>query len=126
MPPARPSRFLAVTESALGIDRTGRKPFPSFTELVTAVPQRVWMALRACSFAALLALIVTLWVRPETGLLVFFGVVAPLLPVVFLVAPGLWRNVCPLAASNQLPRLAGIGLAAALRTGCAAAAISSR
>ena len=44
---------------------------------------------------------------PDTGLLVFWKVIIPLLPLVFLVAPGLWRNVCPLAASNQLPRVFG-------------------
>ena len=25
----------------------------------------------------------------------------------FLVAPGVWRNICPLAASNQTPRALG-------------------
>ena len=35
-------------------------------------------------------------------------VVIPLLPLLFLVAPGLWRNICPLAASNQTPRALGI------------------
>ena len=35
-------------------------------------------------------------------------VVIPLLPVLFLVAPGVWRNICPLAASNQTPRALGI------------------
>ena len=31
----------------------------------------------------------------------------PLLPLVWFVAPGLWRNVCPLAATNQIPRVLG-------------------
>ena len=31
----------------------------------------------------------------------------PLLPLVWFVAPGLWRNVCPLAAANQVPRVLG-------------------
>ena len=31
-------------------------------------------------------------------------VVIPLLPLLFLTVPGLWRNLCPLAASNQTPR----------------------
>ena len=35
-------------------------------------------------------------------------VVIPLLPVLFLVAPGVWRNICPLAASNQTPRALGL------------------
>jgi NADPH-dependent 2,4-dienoyl-CoA reductase/sulfur reductase-like enzyme len=34
--------------------------------------------------------------------------VVPLLPLLFLVAPGVWRNICPLAASNQTPRVLGL------------------
>ena len=30
--------------------------------------------------------------------------IVPLLPILFFTAPGLWRNICPLAASNQAPR----------------------
>jgi hypothetical protein len=41
---------------------------------------------------------------PDTGLFVMWKVVIPLLPVLFLVAPGIWRNLCRLAASNQAPR----------------------
>lgn len=104
--------LLHTAERALGIDRSGgQEPFPAFTDLTTVVPARAWLALRMCSVLGLLALIGTLFVRPDTGLLVFFGVIAPVLPLVFLVAPGLWRNVCPLAASNQVPRLLGVGRA---------------
>jgi NADPH-dependent 2,4-dienoyl-CoA reductase/sulfur reductase-like enzyme/ferredoxin len=46
--------------------------------------------------------------RPELGLQLLWGLIVPLLPLVFLAAPGLWRTVCPLAAANQLPR--GLGL----------------
>ena len=46
-------------------------------------------------------------VRPEQGLFLLWQLVIPIVPAVFLVAPGLWRNVCPLAALNQLPRVAG-------------------
>ncbi len=38
-----------------------------------------------------------------------FQVIVPLLPILFFVAPGLWRNVCPMAASNQMPRVLGVG-----------------
>ena len=41
---------------------------------------------------------------PDTGLFVMWKIVIPLLPLLFLVAPGVWRNLCPLAASNQAPR----------------------
>ena len=48
-----------------------------------------------------------LFIRPAGGLFAFFKVVVPLLPILFFVAPGLWRNICPLAASNQSPRVLG-------------------
>ena len=35
-------------------------------------------------------------------------VVIPALPLLFMVAPGVWRNICPLATSNQTPRALGI------------------
>ena len=82
--------------------------FPSYTELTTKVPLRVWQVLRVASIVGLLALIAVMFLRPAAGLFVFFQVIVPLLPILFLVAPGLWRNICPLAASNQLPRVLGI------------------
>ena len=42
--------------------------------------------------------------RPAGGQFWFFKVIVPLLPILFFTAPGLWRNICPLAASNQAPR----------------------
>ena len=54
-----------------------------------------------------LALCLTMFIAPSTGLFLFFGVVVPLLPILFFVAPGLWRNICPLAAANQTPRVLG-------------------
>jgi nitrite reductase (NADH) large subunit len=50
-----------------------------------------------------------MFVRPEAGLFAFFHVIVPLWPLLVFVAPGLWRNICPLAATNQLPRVLGFG-----------------
>ena len=43
---------------------------------------------------------------PDTGLDVMWKGVIPALPLLFMVAPGVWRNICPLATSNQTPRAA--------------------
>jgi NADPH-dependent 2,4-dienoyl-CoA reductase/sulfur reductase-like enzyme/ferredoxin len=80
-------------------------PFPNFTQAPRHVPVRAWHPVRALSVAVFLGLCVALFVRPAGGLFVFWKVLVPLLPITFLVAPGLWRNVCPLAAANQAPRL---------------------
>ena len=71
------------------------------------LPMRAWHGIRIASVVAYLALCVGLWVRPAGGQFWFFKVIVPLLPILFFTAPGLWRNICPLAAANQTPRVRG-------------------
>ena len=95
-------------DRALGITtRPGQPVFPNYMEIRRRIPIPVWNAIRVVSVCAYIALCVGLFVRPAGGLFWFFKVVVPLLPITFFVAPGLWRNVCPLAASNQTPRVLG-------------------
>ena len=106
------SGALQLAERILGVDPTGtRELFPAYTDLPKKVPLPVWQVVRACSLLAYLAVIVALFVRPAGGLFVFFHVIVPLWPALFFIAPGVWRNICPLAASNQLPRVAGFSRA---------------
>ena len=84
--------------------------FRTYQELPRRVPLAVWRGVRVVSLASYLLLIVALIVWPTTGLTVFFGLVVPLLPVVFFVAPGIWRNICPLSSANQSPRVLGFTL----------------
>ncbi|HYB30874.1 MAG TPA: hypothetical protein VEF89_30040 [Solirubrobacteraceae bacterium] len=56
---------------------------------------------------ATVAIIVILVAAPKTGLRIMWGIAIPLLPILFFLAPGLWRNICPPAASNQTPRVLG-------------------
>ena len=46
-----------------------------------------------------------LFIDADDGLWLWWQISVPLLPLLFLIAPGIWRNVCPLATSNQLPRV---------------------
>lgn len=80
-------------------------PFPNYTQLPRRVPIKVWHAGRAVSVASAIALCILLVVKPSTGLELWWRLAIPLLPLLWLTAPGLWRNLCPLAASNQTPRL---------------------
>ena len=86
-----------------------RKSFHNYLTLreLVPVPAWAWSIGRNLSIIATLAIAAILFVRPQLGLLLFWKVAVPLLPAVFLLAPGLWRNLCPLAASNQTPRRAG-------------------
>ncbi len=76
------------------------------------VPLTFWRNVRYLALAVFLALVVGLVVRPKTSLALFWGLGVPVLPLVFLVAPGAWRNVCPLAAANQASRVRGVSKAA--------------
>ena len=81
--------------------------FPNYLEIPRRVPVAAWRAIQMVSVAVAVAIIVTLFVAPDMGLTIFWKLLVPLLPLVFLTAPGVWRNVCPLAALNQTPRRAG-------------------
>jgi NADPH-dependent 2,4-dienoyl-CoA reductase/sulfur reductase-like enzyme/ferredoxin len=52
-------------------------------------------------------LIVLLFVSPRVGLITWWLFILPCVPLLLMLAPGLWRNVCPMAALNQVPRLFG-------------------
>ncbi|MEY4488278.1 MAG: hypothetical protein RIQ79_786, partial [Verrucomicrobiota bacterium] len=81
--------------------------FKNYTQLESYLPVAVWQALRYLSILAALGCVVLLVFKPALGLNFFWNVAVVSLPLVFLFAPGIWRNLCPLAATNQLPRLTG-------------------
>lgn len=82
--------------------------FRNYTKLDSHLPPAAWWALRAAVLGVTVALAALLVVQPERGLLLFWGLAVPLLPALLVLAPGLWRQVCPMATLNQLPRAAGI------------------
>lgn len=81
--------------------------FPNYMQLRarSRVPLPVWNALRIVSVLTALGVVTLLLVEPQLGLKLFWRVIVPVLPAVFFIAPGLWRNLCPLAALNQTPRV---------------------
>src|SRR3712207_5767259 len=87
---------------------------PQYLNLRVRRPTSLWPLVRLVSVAATAALAVYVLARPEDGLDLLWNVVVPVLPLVWLLAPGLWRNVCPMAAMNQVPRVLRITRAAPL------------
>jgi nitrite reductase (NADH) large subunit len=79
--------------------------FPNMLQMEPRVPRVAWIAIRAFTVAAALALIGALFADPHWALSVFWGIFIPLTPLLFFLAPGLWRNICPLAAVNQTARV---------------------
>jgi len=62
-----------------------------------------WPVARAFGLGGALTLAGTGFIDPPLALLLFWGWFVPALPLVFLVAPGLWRNVCPMATLTVSP-----------------------
>jgi NADPH-dependent 2,4-dienoyl-CoA reductase/sulfur reductase-like enzyme/ferredoxin len=89
------------------IPKPGQPAFRNYMELPRRLPIPAWHAIRVVSVLAYLALVAGLFLRPAGALFAFFKVIVPLLPILFFVAPGLWRNLCPLSAANQAPRVFG-------------------
>lgn len=81
--------------------------FQNYTQLPRRVPVKAWRAIRAVTVSMLLALCALLFVKPKSGLHLFWDVIVPLLPLLFFIAPGVWRNLCPASSVNQAPRVFG-------------------
>lgn len=60
------------------------------------VQTAVWLV-GACILSCLLFF-------PPVGILLFWNILIPVAPALFVLMPGIWRNVCPLATTNLLPR----------------------
>jgi hypothetical protein len=66
-----------------------------------------WSAAQYIVLLAGIALVATLWLQPKIGLLIMWNMLIPIAPVLIVVAPGLWRNICPMATFSLLPRRFG-------------------
>src|SRR5215472_13524395 len=90
--------------------RTASKLFENYANLPSHVPDVVWRVLRGGGLGVTAGIILALLLAPDLGLKLFWGLAIPVLPAVFAIVPGLWRQLCPMAALNQIPRRAGFSL----------------
>lgn len=81
--------------------------FTAYTEYPRRLPQSVWRPMRWAGVAIGGGIAVTAIVSPANGQKAFWSVFVPIAPLLFIAAPGLWRNTCPMASLNQLPRTLG-------------------
>ncbi|MFN3486330.1 MAG: hypothetical protein ACK44W_12725 [Planctomycetota bacterium] len=72
---------------------------------------RLWNAARGTFWAAGIALWALLWAGSPLGTTLLWNVLIPLAPAVFVFAPGVWRNICPLATTARLGERWGRGAA---------------
>ena len=78
------------------------------TYMQTTPAGRHWTLVQLAAVTAGAALIAALLAAPETGLHLLWDVAVPLLPLLFVIAPGAWRNACPLASLSLLPSRTGL------------------
>lgn len=90
---------------------SNRPMFANFMQIEQIIPQWFWQILRLVVLAGFALTIFSLIYFPDKMLMVFWGLVVPILPLIFWIAPGLWRNMCPLAMANQIPRKLNFTLA---------------
>lgn len=86
---------------------TSHNRFPSYLDIPAQLPSPFWWSIRGITFAAMLGVMWLVMADPASGLALFWQVLIPSLPLLFAVAPGIWRQVCPMALVNQLPRTFG-------------------
>jgi hypothetical protein len=77
--------------------------FPPAKKLPTIFSQKTWKKIRMVTMFLVVLLLIALYLKPDEGLFVFWRIVIPILPIIFFVSTGFWRNMCPLAGVNQIP-----------------------
>lgn len=100
------SRALPIASAAT----RNKSPRPS----LSTNERLVWRALQAAVWLVGAGIVLALLVAPELGLHALWDVLIPVAPALLVFAPGVWRNVCPMATTALLPRRLGISRAVAI------------
>jgi hypothetical protein len=76
----------------------------TLTDSFLTTGQRMfWRALQGVFFVVGLVILGTLFLRPALGLHLLWNVLIPVAPALLVLAPGVWRNVCPMGTASLLP-----------------------
>lgn len=68
----------------------------------------LWRLLQGAVWLVGAVILYCLLFFPKLGVLLFWNILIPVAPALLVVAAGVWRNVCPLATTNLLPRHWGL------------------
>lgn len=82
---------------------TTKAPFKSGIEL-SSNAILTWRIVQAAVWLVGAAILTCLLFFPATGVLLFWNILIPVAPALFVIGAGIWRNVCPLATTILLPR----------------------
>lgn len=64
----------------------------------------LWRSAQMLSLALGIGELVLLFRLPTLGIHLLWNLLIPLAPLVVMLVPGVWRNICPLGVASQLPR----------------------
>ncbi len=68
----------------------------------------IWTALQSVMLLVGIALVGLLLFWPAVGIALMWSLIIPIAPALVTIAPGLWRNICPMASFHMLPQKLGI------------------
>jgi hypothetical protein len=89
---------------AIGSNRRRRIAIPEKKSPPAPHVLRAWRSVQYVLLLAGFGLVATLIYQPATGINIFWNIFIPVAPALIVIAPGLWRNICPLATFALLPR----------------------
>jgi hypothetical protein len=70
--------------------------------------RRIWAVQQAAMLLVGVVLVGLLLFWPEAGIALMWNFLIPIAPGLVTIAPGLWRNICPMATFHMLPQKLGI------------------
>lgn len=80
---------------------------PPFLPQLPPIRRRAWLLAQLLVLGIGLTIFIALLVAPPIGLDLLWNVLIPAAPLLLVLAPGLWRNVCPLSSLALLPQKLG-------------------
>ncbi|MCF6295135.1 MAG: hypothetical protein L3J25_05550 [Flavobacteriaceae bacterium] len=84
--------------------------------ILASRPKMYWRIAQTLVGLIGLAIFFSLIFFPKIGIHAFWNVLIPVAPALFVVAVGLWRNICPLASTSLLSRHLGFAKNKKLKT----------
>ena len=68
----------------------------------------IWRSVQTAVWLAGAAIMFCLLFFPDLGVILFWNILIPVAPLLFVLGIGIWRNVCPLATTILMPRHMGL------------------
>jgi len=81
---------------------------PANSRTVDPKHRPIWLTLQAIMLLVGVALVGLLIFWPALGIALMWNLLIPVAPALVTIAPGLWRNICPMATFHMLPQKLGI------------------